>query len=82
MSTKQDAAPATKPKRTRRFRGQDIPVDKTTRDLRTGALYDHITYKRSVTNRKDGTVSDQTLSTKLRRPGTGGQVVTEVEVEE
>lgn len=82
MSTKQEEAKVAKPKRTRRFRGQEHTVEKTTRDLRTGALYDHITYTRSVTNRKDGTVSVQTLSTKLRRPGTGGQVVTEVEVEE
>jgi hypothetical protein len=60
-----------KPERTRVHRGQKCPILKTTKDTRTGAIYDLIEITRSVTNRRTGDVSKQTVGKKLRRPGTG-----------
>lgn len=76
-------APEDKPERTRVHRGQKCPVIKVTKNTRTGAIYDHILYTRSVTNRRDGTSQKATVGKKLRRPGTGVVLEPkEVEVEE
>jgi hypothetical protein len=78
MSQKNDAKPeAAKKTKTRRFRGQDCPITRTTKDPRTGAIYDLIQVKRSVTNRRDGSVSTEFVGHKMRRPGTGVADVTE-----
>ena len=72
-----------KPVRTRVHRGQKCPILKTTKDTRTGAIYDLIEYTRSVTNRRTGDVSKHTVGKKLRRPGTGVVAGThEIEIEE
>ena len=68
--------------RTRLFRNRLCPVVKTVRNVVTGAVYDLVTYDRQVTNRRDGTVTTETLTRRLRRPGTGLQpMAREVEVE-
>jgi hypothetical protein len=72
-----------KVKRTRVHRGQECEVIRVTKNRVTGAIYDLILYKRSVTNRRSGEVNAVFVGKKLRRPGTG--VVTlakEEEVEE
>jgi hypothetical protein len=68
---------AAKKTKTRRFRGQDCPITRTTKDPRTGAIYDLVQVKRSVTNRRDASVSQEFVGHKLRRPGTGVADVTE-----
>jgi hypothetical protein len=73
----------TKAKRTRVFRGQECEILKTTKNVRTGAIYDLIHYKRKVTNRHTGEVSEVFVGRKLRRPGTGVVAAPrEVEIEE
>lgn len=68
--------------RTRHFRGRACPVRKTTKNIVTGAIYDHVDYTRTVINRRDGSTSTETLTRKLRRPGTGVAVMgKEVEIE-
>jgi hypothetical protein len=72
-----------KAKRTRVHRGQECEIVKTTKDTRTGAIYDLILYKRNVTNRRSGAVDEVFVGKKLRRPGTGVVALpTEVEIEE
>jgi len=71
---------AGKPGRTRSHRGQECPILKTTRDIRTGAIHDHILYTRSVINRRTGDQTAATVGKKLRRPGTGVAVVAREEV--
>jgi hypothetical protein len=73
-----------KAKHTRVHRGQNCEVVRVTKNLLTGAIYDHILYERNVTNRRTGEVAPAFVGKKLRRPGTGVAVVdvTEVEVEE
>lgn len=72
-----------KPARTRVHRGQECPVIKTTRDTRTGAIYDLILYSRHVTNRQTGEVRVATVGKRLRRPNTGVVgFATEIEIEE
>jgi hypothetical protein len=61
----------TKPKRTRVFRGQECEVVSTTRNTRTGAIYDLIEVPRNVTNRRSGDVDVVKIGRKMRRPGTG-----------
>ena len=57
-------------------------VVKSVRNVNTGAIYDLIEYTRQVTNRRDGSVSTETLTRKLRRPGTGtSELSQEVEIE-
>lgn len=69
-------------KRQRLFRGRMCPVAKTVRNVNTGAVYDLIEYQRQVTNRRDNSVSTQTLTRKIRRPGTGTtEPSKEVEIE-
>lgn len=68
--------------RTRLFRGRLCPVVRSVRNVNTGAIYDLISYTRQVTNRRDGSVTTETLHRKLRRPGTGTSLlVKEVEIE-
>jgi hypothetical protein len=73
-----------KAKHTRLHRGQKCEVVKVTKNIVTGAIYDHILYERSVTNRRTGEVAPAFVGKKLRRPGTGvvAANVTEVEIEE
>ncbi len=70
------------PRPQRRFRNRMCDVIRTTQNIQTGAIYDHIEYTRQVTNRLNDTVSTETLIRKLRRPGTGvAAVAKEVEIE-
>ena len=72
-----------KAKRTRVYRGQTCEITRTTKNTRTGAIYDLIAYRRGVTNRRTGDVTEAIVGVKLRRPGTGVEPTTdEVEVEE
>jgi hypothetical protein len=64
-------APNTQAKRTRTFRGQTCEILKTTKNTRTGAIYDLLAYKRTVTNRHTGEVTEVIVGKKLRRPNTG-----------
>jgi hypothetical protein len=57
--------------KTRKFRGQECPIVRTTKNRRTGAIYDLVLHTRSVTNRRTGDASKETVGHKLRRPGTG-----------
>ncbi len=76
-------APKAKPKRTRRFRGQECEITRTTRDTRTGAIYDYFNYVRTVTNRKTGETSKVNVGRRQRRPDTGHPTAeTEVELTE
>ena len=69
-------------KRQRLFRGRMCPVVKSVRNVNTGAVYDLVEYQRQVTNRRDGSISTQTLTRKLRRTGTGtANPAKEVEIE-
>jgi hypothetical protein len=69
-------------KRTRRFRGQERDIVRTTKNVITGAVYDLIEYPRTVTSKRDGSTTTVYLNRKLRRPGTGLPVaVKEIEVE-
>ena len=68
--------------RTRLFRGRLCPVVRSVRNVNTGAIFDLISYTRQVTNRRDGSVTTETLTRKLRRPGTGVSLLgKEVEIE-
>ena len=70
------------PTRTRLFRGRQCPIQRTTKNVATGVEYDHVEYKRMVTNRIDNSSQEVTLTRKLRRAGTGaGFAGMEVEVE-
>ena len=78
--------PTTKPtpeaKRQRLFRGRMCNVVRSVRNISTGAIYDLVEYTRQVTNRRTGEVTMETLTRKLRRPGTGtSALIKEVEVE-
>ncbi len=64
-----------------KFRGKMCKVSRVTKNVLTGAVYDHVEYQRQVTNRRDMTVSTVTLTRKVRRPGTGGPAAKEVEIE-
>jgi hypothetical protein len=70
--------------RTIKFRGRDFPVHKVTKNVTTGAIYDHFQVDRQVTNRKNGSVSIETVGHKKRRAGTGliENFVKEVEIVE
>ena len=59
--------------RTRKYRGQDCEILKTTRDRKTGTVYDLIEYTRKVTNRRDGSAELVKLGLKLRRLDTGNE---------
>ena len=68
--------------RTRLFRGRLCPVVRSLRNLNTVANYDLISYTRQGTNSRDGSVTTETLTRKLRRPGTGVSLLgKEVEIE-
>jgi hypothetical protein len=88
MSKQKEAAatpaPAEKAQRTREFRGQDCPIIRTTKNRRTGAIYDLVLHTRKVTNRRTGEATEETVGHKLRRPGTGviDDQTAEVEIEE
>lgn len=70
------------PKRTRLFRGKACTIIKSVKNLITGAEYDLVEYTRQVTNRKDGSVSTEKLTRKMRRPGTGTATpAKEIEIE-
>lgn len=71
-----------KVKRTRVHRGQECEVIKVTKNRLTGAIYDLILYKRSVTNRRSGQVDEVFVGKKLRRPGTGAADLSKEEVVE
>lgn len=73
-------APSTKPVRTRLYRGQECPIHKTTRDRTTGAIHDHVEFKRTVINRRTGEQTFALVGKKLRRPGTGEQFQAREEV--
>ncbi len=66
-----------------KFRGVMCEVSRVTKNVQTGAVYDHVEYQRQVTNRRDNSVSSVTLTRKIRRPGTGGvgREVKEIEIE-
>jgi hypothetical protein len=75
--------PKAKAKRTRVFRGQTCEILKTTKNTQTGAIYDLLAYRRTVTNRHTGEVQEVIVGRKLRRPGTGVVALPkEVELEE
>jgi len=57
--------------RTRKFRGKMHPVVRVTQDTRTGAIYDHVQYTRTVIDRLSKEKTVATLIRKIRRPGTG-----------
>ena len=63
----------TQPVRTRRYRGQDCEILKTTRDRKTGTVYDLIEYTRKVTNHRDGSSESVKIGLKLRRLETGNE---------
>jgi hypothetical protein len=74
---------AAKAAKTIMFRGRACPVYKVTKNVRTGAIYDHFQVSRQVTNRRNGNVSVEQVGHKRRRAGTGavGQVK-EIEIVE
>ena len=68
--------------RTRLFRGRQCPIVKTVRNTTTGVIYDMVSYKRQVTNRRDNSSQEVTLTRRLRRAGTGAAFADkEVEIE-
>ena len=68
--------------RTRLFRGRQCRVVKTVRNTLTGVEYDLVETKRMVTNRRDNSSQEVTLTRKLRRPGTGAAFESkEIEIE-
>ena len=65
------------------FRGRECPVTKVTKNVRTGAIYDHFQVSRQVTNRRTNTTSIEMVGHKRRRAGTGAiGEVKEIEIEE
>ena len=82
MSEPTKARERTAPTRTRLFRGKLCPVTRSVRNVLTGAIYDLVSYERQVTHRKTGEVTTETLTRKMRRPGTGlSALQKEVEIE-
>ena len=80
-STAESGAP--KAARTIMFRGRACPVYRVTKNVRTGAIYDHFQVSRQVTNRRNGDVSIENVGHKRRRPGTGDVgAVKEIEIVE
>lgn len=76
-------APVAKPGRMRVFRNGAKNVVRVTKDLRTGAIYDHVEYARTVVDRVTKAKSTVKLQRKLRRPGTGAATASHiVELEE
>lgn len=71
-----------KTKRTVKYNGKEWPVHRSTKDTRTGAIWDYFRFKRSV-HVKGGKKKIIEIGTRKRRPGTGTTgVKTEVEIEE
>lgn len=75
-------APRKQVERMIQHRGRSFKVIRTTRNRRTGAIYDYFEYDRPVKDRITGKSSSVLITKKLRRPGTGVVVQKEEEYNE
>jgi hypothetical protein len=67
--------------KTIQFRGKPAKIVRTTRNLITGAIVDHIEYDVERRDKHTGRVESTTMGRSLRRPGTGNAKQTDIEVE-